>query len=108
MAINLANYYIYVGNITINKPSDDDLILMDSACYNPTSEIVTFDQRWGRRNEKHKAILYGNTYINAYRERLTGFSEEGIKNASKKMNTVMMKEKLKLENPNVFLLPGET
>ena len=50
---------------------------MDSVSYNPASEIVTFDQGWCRRSERHEATLYRNTYTNAYKDRLTEFLRRG-------------------------------
>ena len=79
MAIRFANSHINVGNIVITKLSEDDSILDNLMDFTPNSTVVLFELGWGRRNERYDSTLYGKTYINSYRERLTEFYEEGRK-----------------------------
>ena len=58
----LVNSQYHVEILTTSRPSENDLILMDSARYNLASEIVTLDQGWGKemRDTKQHCI---ETYI---------------------------------------------
>ena len=76
VAITLENFHIQVGNLTIKKPNYDP-ILIYKAGYKATSEIVTFDHECGKINEKHKAMLYENIFMSAYRDRLILFLRTG-------------------------------
>jgi len=110
-AIRMANSHIQVGNLTVTTSKNDDPILMESEGYNLSSFFsdLNFDQGWGRRNDRFdEPTLYGDTYINPYKDRLKGYFDEGVKNSSRKMNAAMMREQLKIEFPDTFSLPGET
>ena len=107
--IRMANAHIQNGNLTVTNSKRDDPILKDSEGYNLSSfEGLTFDQGWGRRNDRNEGTLYGDSYIDPYKTHLKEYFDEGVKNSSRKMNPGMMREQLKTEFPNVFSLPGET
>ena len=105
----MANVHIQNENLTVTNSKRDDPILKDSEGYNLSSfEGLTFDQGWGRRNDRNEGTLYGDSYIDPYKTHLKEYFDEGVKNSSRKMNPGMMREQLKTEFPNVFSLPGET
>ena len=63
---------------------------------------------WARRAGGESGKLYGKKYIHKYKADIQQFFNEGKKNSSKKMNPAIMLQRLKINYPNKFSLPGET
>ena len=107
-AIRVANNSIQQGNLRITSAYVDDPLLQDSASFSCSDEAFHWEQGWGRRYNNLESTLYGQNYIDKYKDILVSLFEEGNKDSSKKMNPAMMREQLKKQFPNVFSLPGET
>ena len=73
--------------------------------YTPTHKFV-FDLSWACRKGYGK--LYGNTYMDMYKEELLKLYEVGTENSAQKMNPGRMREKLMIQFPHRFAIPSET
>ena len=82
-------------------------ILQNSSSYKYSIEGKGFNQGWGRRC-KTDSMLYEESFIENCKDILKGYFEDGNKNSSVKMNSVMMRDQLKQPFPNRFSIPGET
>ena len=111
-AIRFANNHILNGDLSVLSSTKDNPILDDSVGYNIDNNIVsTFDKGWGRRINRigtSTSSLYGDTYIEPYKEKLKEMFQVGARNSSKKMNAAMMRNELRKLYPNIFSIPGET
>ena len=111
-AIRFANNHIINGDLSILSSTKDNPILDDSVGYNIYNNIVsTFDKRWGRRINRictSTSSIYGETYIEPYKEKLKEMFQVDAQNSSKKMNAAMMRNELRKLYPNIFSIPGET
>ena len=111
-AIRFANDHIQNGILSVLSSSKDNPMLDDSVGYNIDNNVVSsFDKGWGRRVNKigsSTSSIYGETYIDPYKDKLKELFEVGVQNSSRKMNAAMMRSELKKLFPNVFSIPGET
>ena len=104
--------YILSGDLSVLFSAKDNPILDDSVAYAIDDNIVSsFENGWGRRINRigtSTSSIYGDTYIEPYKEKLKQLFEIGAQNSSKKMNAVMMRTELRKLYPDVFSIPGET
>ena len=111
-AIRFANDHIQNGVLSVLSSAIDNPILDDSVGYNIDNNVVSsFDKGWGRRANRigtSTSSMYGETYIEPYKDKLKELFEVGVQNSSRKMNAAMMRNELKKLFPNVFSIPGET
>ena len=111
-AIRFSNDHIQNGDLSVLSSAKDNPVLDDSVGYCIDNSVLsTFDQGWGRRINKigtSTNTLYGDTYIDPYKDKLREFFERGARNSSKKMNAAMMRTELRKLYPDVFSIPGET
>ena len=101
----------YASNIITNSSyfhSSDNPIhpLYESAKdYLPTHKIP-FNLSWACR--KGYGQLYGETYMEPYKDELLKMFEHGNKDSAKKMNPGKMREQLMIMFPHKFSIPSET
>jgi len=110
-AIRMANHHIQNGDLSVLSSTKDNPILDHSSSFNLDDETLSkFNEGWGRRaNSKNESSsIYGQTYIEEYKEKLGEFFQQGNKDSSQKMNAAMMREELKKQFPDKFSIPGET
>ena len=70
--------------------------------YKPTEDKI-FNSSWARRLGHRK--MYGETYINIYKDGIEEMFQSGEAISSKKMNASKMCEHLMLRYPDRFSLP---
>ena len=107
MALRMANNHIQSGDFSVLSSTVDNPILQKSSSYEYSIEGKGFNQGWGRRCQTD-TTLYGESFIDNYKDILKGYFEDGNKNSSVKMNAAMMRDQLKQQFPNRFSIPGET
>ena len=111
-AIRFANDHIQNGVLSVLSSAKDNPILDDSVGYNIDSNVVSsFNKGWGiqvNRIGTSTSSMYGETYIEPYKDKLKELFEVGLQNLSRKMNAAMMRNKLKKLFPNVISIPGKT
>ena len=83
-------------------------MLNDSEDFDDNFDYLSFQQGWGRCNNRSESTLNGNNYIEPYKSKLLEYFEEGKKNSSNKLNVAMMLDQLQKDYPNTFSLPGVT
>ena len=110
--IQFANENIQHGFLSVLSTAKDNPILDDSVGYNIDNNVVSsFDKGWGRqvnRMGNSTCSIYGETYIEPYKDKLKELFEVGVQNLLRKMNAAMMCNELKKLFPNVFSISGET
>ena len=106
-AVRYASYYISTGGFKVHDVQLQDP-LHDHANDFEVSQQRTPTQGWARRAKKTAGGLYGNTYIHLYKDEIEGFFNTGKQDSSRKMNPAQMREALKLNHPESFMIPGET
>ena len=105
-AVRYASYYISTGGFKVHDVQLQDP-LHDHANDFEVSQQRTPTQGWARRAKKTDGGLYGKTYIHLYKDEIEGFFNTGKQDSSRKMNPAQMREALKLDHPESFMIPGE-
>ncbi len=103
----MTNHHIQSGDFSVLSSTKDNPILEHSSSYDYKTEGKSFIQGWERRCQTD-STLYGDSFLENYKDLLKHFFEEGNKNSSVKMNAAMMQEQPKQQFPNKFSIPGET
>ena len=107
MALRMANNHIQSEDFSVLPSTIDYPILEKSSSYEYSIEGKGFNQWWGRRCQTD-STLYGESFIETYKDILKGYLEDGNRNSSVKMNAAMMQDQLKQKFPNMFSIPYET
>ena len=102
-SIRYAKATITSSNYFLSESSSDPMYEF-AQNYKPT-EDETFPPSWARRLGHGK--MYGQTYIDMYKDDIEEMFESGEAISSNKMNASKMREHLMLRYPDRFSLPGE-
>ena len=84
-AIRFANNHIQNGVLSVLSSAKDNPILDDSVGYNIDKNVVSsLEKGWGRRVNRigfSTSSIYGETYIEPYKDKLKEFFEVGVQNS---------------------------
>ena len=79
-AIHMANSHIQNGDLQVLKSTQDNPILECSSSHIVDMENFDFTQGWGRRTTRDSSVsMYGEKYLEIYKQILIGFFNEGKK-----------------------------
>ena len=77
----MANNHIQSGDFSVLSSTLDYPILQNSSSYKYSIEGKGFNQGWRRRCQTD-SMLYGESFIETYKDMLKGYFEDGNKNSS--------------------------